>query len=140
MDWVSGFVAPDPVAAAAFLFAEGAALLTLVLLMSTRLSALAAGVIGVALFGSAWLAASSGPWARLPYLAMRTVGRGGAVPASDRRPVARGDLLPRAAALRWCGSGRRHVGGDPFFASARPSWQYLAWAAIWLVLIRWAAW
>jgi len=53
--WVSGFAPPDPAAAAAFLFAEGAALLTLVLLLSTRLSTLAAGVIGVALFGMAWL-------------------------------------------------------------------------------------
>ncbi|MBV9379467.1 MAG: ABC transporter permease, partial [Streptosporangiaceae bacterium] len=53
--WASGYVAPDPAAAAAFVFAEGVALLTLVLLLSTRLSALAAGVIGVALFGVAWL-------------------------------------------------------------------------------------
>ena len=26
-------------------------------------------------------------------------------------------------------------GGDPFFVSAAPSWQYLAWAGIWLILI-----
>src|SRR5439155_149800 len=43
---VSGFTVPNVLAAAGFLFAEGAVLLTLVLLLSTRLSALAAGVIG----------------------------------------------------------------------------------------------
>ena len=53
--WASGYVPPDPAAAAAFVFAEGITLLTLVLLLSTRLSALAGGVIGVALFGIAWL-------------------------------------------------------------------------------------
>ena len=26
-------------------------------------------------------------------------------------------------------------GGEPFFVSAAPSWQYLAWAGIWLILI-----
>ena len=56
VDLVSGFLPPNPVAAALYLFAEGAVLLTLVLLISTRLSALATGVVGVALFGSAWLA------------------------------------------------------------------------------------
>jgi ABC-type transport system involved in multi-copper enzyme maturation permease subunit len=50
---VSGFTVPNFLAAAGFLFAEGAVLLTLVLLLSTRLSALASGVIGVAPFSFA---------------------------------------------------------------------------------------
>ena len=37
VDWVSGFVPPSPVLVAVYLFAEGAILLALVLLVSTRL-------------------------------------------------------------------------------------------------------
>ena len=73
VDWISGYLAPYPFAAAAFLFAEGAVLLTLVLLLSTRLSALAAGVIGVALFGIAWLAGVVGSLGTTFHIsAMRT--------------------------------------------------------------------
>src|SRR6185437_7677263 len=53
---VSDFSPPGPALSALFLFAEGAVVFTLVLLLSTRLSALAAGVVGVALFGITWLA------------------------------------------------------------------------------------
>ena len=73
--WASGYVAPDPEVAAAFVFAEGVALLTVVLLLSTRLSALAAGVLGVALFGIAWLAGVVGTLGTAFHVqAMRTAG------------------------------------------------------------------
>ena len=52
----SGFVPPNPVLATAYLFAEGALLLTLALFLSTRVPVIAAGVIGVAVFGAGWLA------------------------------------------------------------------------------------
>ena len=42
---MSGFVPPNPVVVALYLFAEGAILLTLTLLLSTRLSAIATGVV-----------------------------------------------------------------------------------------------
>ena len=64
VDWVSGFVPPNPVLVAVYLFAEGAVLLTLVLLISTRLSTIATGVVGVALFGAAWLAGVVGSLGR----------------------------------------------------------------------------
>ena len=135
--WASGFVAPDPAAAAAFVFAEGVVLLTLVLLLSTRLSTLAAGVIGVAVFGIAWLAGVVGSLGAVFGIhAMSTASRisqyllptdglwHGAIyylePAS---------MIPRQLA------GPSGVQGDPFYASAAPSWPYLAWAAIWLALV-----
>lgn len=39
-----------------YLFAEGALLLTLALFLSTQVPVIAAGVIGVAVFGAGWLA------------------------------------------------------------------------------------
>jgi ABC-type transport system involved in multi-copper enzyme maturation permease subunit len=136
VDLVSGFLPPSPVAVALYLFAEGAVLLTLVLLISTRLSTLATGVTGVALFGSAWLSGvvgSLGNAFNIP--ALRTVG-----------DVAR-YILPTDGL--WHGAiyylepgsfitqrlGEADTGGNPFFASAPPSWSYLVWAAIWFLLV-----
>ncbi|HEY5361469.1 MAG TPA: ABC transporter permease [Streptosporangiaceae bacterium] len=135
--WVSGFLAPDPVAAAAFLFAEGGILLTLVLLLSTRLPAIAAGVVGVALFGIAWLAGVVGSLgASFHISAMRTASQvcqyllptdglwHGAIYALEPSSfVAQG--LTESAGVR----------GGPFFAATGPSWPYLTWAGIWFLLV-----
>ncbi len=135
--WASGYVVPNPAAAAAFLFAEGVVLLTLVLLLSTRLSALAAGVIGVALFGIAWLAGVVGSLGTTFNIrAMHT--------ASEISQY----LLPTDGL--WHGAiyylepssfvtlqlaGPPEAQADPFFAAAAPPWPYLTWAGIWLVLV-----
>ncbi len=108
VDWSSGYLPPDPIPAAAFLFAEGAVLLTLVLLLSTRLATLAAGVIGVALFGIAWLAGRRrGAGQPVPHLRAGDGQQGRRVRGADRRPVARGHLLPGTTRLR------APAGGDP---------------------------
>jgi ABC-type transport system involved in multi-copper enzyme maturation permease subunit len=136
VDWITGYVPPDQVAAAAFLFAEGAALLTLVLLLSTRLSALAAGVIGVALFGITWLAGVVGSLGATFHISsMRTAGHVAQylLPTDGLWHAAIYYLEPPQYVVQQLADGGQ--GGDPFFTSAAPSWQYLAWAVIWLVLI-----
>jgi ABC-type transport system involved in multi-copper enzyme maturation permease subunit len=135
MYWASGYVAPDPAAAAAFVFAEGAVLLTLVLLLSTRLSALAAGVIGVAVFGVAWLAGVVGSLGAVFGIhAMRTASQISQylVPTDGLWHGAIYYLEPSSLIVRQL-AGPGGVQGDPFYASAAPSWPYLAWAGIWLV-------
>ena len=137
VDWVSGFLPPDPVAAALYLFAEGAVLLTLVLLVSTRLSALATGVVGVAFFGSAWLAGVVGALGSTFHIsALRTVG-------SVARYVLPTDGLWHGAIYYLEPStfiAQRVAdvtgsGGNPFFAVTPPSWQYLVWAALWFLAV-----
>jgi ABC-type transport system involved in multi-copper enzyme maturation permease subunit len=133
--WVSGFAAPDPVAVAALLFAEGAVLLTLVLLLSTRLPAIAAGVVGVALFGIAWLAGVVGSLgATFNVSAMRTASEVSQylLPTDGLWHAAIYYLEPSSYLARQGAAGAR---GDPFFASAAPSWAYLAWAGIWFLLV-----
>ncbi|MEP7023380.1 MAG: ABC transporter permease [Actinomycetota bacterium] len=135
--WVSGFTAPNPAAAAGFLFAEGAILLTLVLLLSTRLSALAAGVIGVALFGMAWLAGVVGSLGAAFHIpAMHTASEVSMylLPTDGLWHAVIYYLEPSAYLTREL-SGVSAAHGNPFFAAAGPSWQYLAWAAIWFVLV-----
>jgi ABC-type transport system involved in multi-copper enzyme maturation permease subunit len=135
--WTSGYVAPSPAAAAAYLLAEGLVLLTLVLLLSTRLPTLAAGVIGIALFGIAWLAGVVG--------ALGTTFNIGAMHTAS---VISRYLLPTDGLWHgtiyylepswWIGqqlSGPPEVQGDPFFASSAPAWPYLAWAGVWLLLV-----
>ena len=135
--WATGYVAPDPAAAAAYLLAEGVVLLTLVLLLSTRLPTLAAGVIGIALFGIAWLAGVVG--------ALGTTFHIGAMHTAS---VISRYLLPTDGLWHgtiyylepswWVGqqlSGPPEVQGEPFLATSPPSWPYLAWAGVWLLLV-----
>src|SRR5579884_1912346 len=78
VDWVSGYLPPEPVLVAVYLFAEGALLLTLALVLSTRLSAIAGGVIGVAVFGAGWLAGVVGTLGTSFNIgALRTIGHVG---------------------------------------------------------------
>jgi len=134
--WSSGYLAPDPVPAAAFLFAEGAALLTLVLLLSTRLPTLAAGVIGVALFGIAWLAGVVGTLGRAFHItALDSAGQVMAylLPTNGLWQAAVYYLEPHSYVIRQLASqiGR----GDPLFTPTAPSAGYLAWAGVWFVLV-----
>ena len=141
VDWVSGFTPPDPVAVGAYLFAEGVVLLTLAMLLSTRLSALATGVMAVALFGAAWLAGVVGALgASFGIGALRQVG-------DVARYVLPTDGLWHGAVyyLEPSSFVTHHlarsvdVRGDPFFASAPPTWGYLLWAGVWLVVVLAAA-
>ncbi|HEY3982339.1 MAG TPA: ABC transporter permease [Streptosporangiaceae bacterium] len=133
---VSGFMPPQPVTAAAYLFAEGAVLLTAVLLLSTRLSALAAGVAGVALFGIAWLAGVVGALGQsfnISALHTASVVSQYIVPTDGLWHGAIFYLEPPSyVSLQISTTADR---GDPFFAAAAPSWAYLAWAAFWFVLV-----
>jgi ABC-type transport system involved in multi-copper enzyme maturation permease subunit len=132
--WASGYVAPNPAAAAALVFAEGIVLLTLVLLLSTRMSALAAGVIGVALFGIAWLAGVVETLGTSFHIgAMRTAGHitSFLLPTDGLWHGAIWYLEPS-----WFLSQQLAetpgAQGNPFMSLAAPSWPYLAWAGIWL--------
>jgi ABC-2 type transport system permease protein len=133
---VSGFMPPQPVTAAAYLFAEGAVLLTAVLLLSTRLSALAAGVAGVALFGIAWLAGVVGALGQsfnISALHTASVVSQYIVPTDGLWHGAIFYLEPSSyVSLQISTTADR---GDPFFAASAPSFAYLAWAAFWFVLV-----
>ncbi len=135
--WTSGYVPPDPAAAATFVFAEGTALMTLVLLLSTRLATLAAGVVGVALFGIAWLAGVVGSLgAAFNIHAMRTASEVSqyVLPTDALWHGAIYYLEPSSFITQQLGQAP-DAQGDPFFAAAPPSWAYLTWAGIWLLLV-----
>lgn len=136
VDWISGYLAPNPLAAIGFLFAEGAVLLTLVLLLSTRMSALAAGVIGVALFGITWLAGVVGTLGAAFHIsAMQTASHVAqyVLPTDGLWHAVIYYLEPASYLVRQVADDNSR--GDPFFTGSAPSAGYLAWAAIWFLLI-----
>lgn len=136
VDWVSGFAPPDPVAVGLYLFAEGVILLTLSLLLSTRLSAIASGVVGIALFGASWLAGVVGALgSAFDIGSLRTVGQ-------VSRYVIPTDGLWHGAIYYLEPSWFLHAAasespraGDPFFAQSAPDWTYLLWVAFWFVVV-----
>ena len=137
--WASGFVPPNPVLASVYLFAEGALLLTLALFLSTRVPVIAAGVIGVAVFGAGWLAGVVGTLGTtLNIGALRTVGQVGRflLPTDGLWHAAIYYLQPSSLITEHLAEGGR---GDPFYAQGAPSWPYLLWVACWFLIVLLAA-
>src|SRR5918999_1695895 len=129
-----GYWPPDPAAGLALLAAQTTVLLTLGLLLSTMISPMASGIVAVGLFGATWIAGVVG-----------TVGE-----ALQNDGVARvGDvskmLLPTDGLWR----GAMHAFQDPgllatlseefsahpFLSLSPLTGAYLAWVAVWVVLV-----
>jgi ABC-type transport system involved in multi-copper enzyme maturation permease subunit len=139
VDWASGFVPPNPVLVTVYLFAEGALLLTLALFLSTRVPVIAAGVIGVAVFGAGWLAGVVGTLgSALNVAGLRTVGQVGRLllPTDGLWHAAIYYLQPPSLIAQHLAEGGRQ---DPFYAQGRPSWAYLLWVACWFLIVLIAA-
>lgn len=135
----SGFLPPNPVLVCVYLFAEGALLLTLSMLLSTRLPAIAVGVIGVAVFGAGWLAGVVGTLGTtLNIGALRTIGQVGRflLPTDGLWHAAIYYLQPASLfAQHVTDEGR----SDPFYAQGAPAWPYLLWVACWFSIVLIAA-
>ncbi|MGP0048613.1 MAG: ABC transporter permease [Solirubrobacteraceae bacterium] len=139
VDWVSGFLPPNPVLAGVYLFSEGALLLTLSVLLSTLVPVIAAGVIAVAVFGAGWLAGVVGALgADLNIGALRTVGQVGRflLPTDGLWHAAIYYLQPPSLIAERLAEGGS---GNPFSAQGAPSWAYLLWVACWFVIVLIAA-
>jgi ABC-type transport system involved in multi-copper enzyme maturation permease subunit len=140
VDWVSGFLPPNPAAVWAYLFCEGALLLTVALLLSTRLSAIASGVISIAVFGTAWLAGVVGTLgATFNISELKTVGQVARyiLPTDGLWRGAIYYLEPQSLVDRALAEAADR--GNPFSAQAPPSWAYLVWVAIWFLAVLGAA-
>jgi ABC-type transport system involved in multi-copper enzyme maturation permease subunit len=137
---VSGYTPPSIVSPIAYLVAEGLIVLSLSLLMSTRLPPIGAGAIAVVAFGLSWM---SGAIERVgiaiaannPGVSLEIVGQvGRALLPTDGlwRGVIYG-LEPGIviAAAR----GQPLAEASPFFAATPPTVGFLAWAVVWVVIV-----
>lgn len=135
----SGFAPPNPLLASVYLFAEGALLLTLALLLSTRVPVIAAGVIGVAVFGAGWLAGVVGALgSAFNIAALRTVGQVGRflLPTDGLWHAAIFYLQPQSLIAQHLAEDSQR---DPFFSQGAPSVAYLLWVACWFLIVLTAA-
>jgi ABC-type transport system involved in multi-copper enzyme maturation permease subunit len=133
---VSGYLPPDPILPVAFLAGQALILLTLTVLLSTRLPPIAGGAIAVVAYGLAWMAGVLGKIGL-------AIGTTSLVTVSDAVRY----LLPTDALWQGVVYGLEPsfvinsvgdevvVRSSPFFASAPPSIAIVAWAGIWLVLV-----
>jgi ABC-type transport system involved in multi-copper enzyme maturation permease subunit len=132
---------PDPLSALAFVYAEGLALLTLALALSTRLSGMVAGVVSLILFGIAWMGGIVGGIGQafdnatithvgtVTRLLLPTDGLWrGAVHALE--PVA---VL---SAFRNAGPG---IAANPFFAPSPAPLAFVVWGVAWIAIVLGAA-
>jgi ABC-type transport system involved in multi-copper enzyme maturation permease subunit len=132
--WLTtGYTPPHPIEAALYLGGMGLTLLTVTLLLSTRVAPVTAGIVAMLLFGLAWLAGVVGGIGTAlgdPATAMAgTIGRL-LVPSDGLWRGALYSLEPGAVLIAGSKAGPA-LAAFPFFAPAPPPLIYLAWALIW---------
>ena len=137
VDWATGYVPPHPLELLTYVAAEGLVLLSLGLLLSTRLSGITAGVIALVAWLIAWIAGVVGD-----------IGTGLQNQALENVGVVSHLLLPSdglwrgaiyamepdtlIAAMRALGTAGR---ANPFAATDPPPAQFLVWVVIWFGLV-----
>jgi len=135
---VTGYAPPQPPMAVAFLSAQAIVLLTLALLCSTRLPAIAAGAICVVVYGLGWMAGVFAGIGRVfdagPLVAVAEASRW-LLPSDGLWRGTIYSLEPPAVVLVALGRGGPAADANPFFASTPPPLPFLAWSVAWIVLV-----
>jgi hypothetical protein len=137
VDWATGYVPPHPIDLILYVGAEGLALLSLGLLLSTRLSGITGGVIALVAWLMGWIAGVVGDiGVGLQNQAIENVGTishlilptdglwRGAVYAMEPDAV--------LVTLRAAGTIGR---ANPFAAVDPPPIEFLAWVAVWFAIM-----
>ena len=134
--FVSGYLPPDPLLPVAYLAGQALVLLSLTVLLSTRLPPIAGGAIAVVAYGLAWTAGVLGKIGA-------AIGTTALVTASEASRF----LLPTDALWQGvvyglepsfvinAGSGEFLAEGSPFFAAGPPPLALVAWSVIWVVIV-----
>ena len=132
--WIgTNYLPPNPIASIAFVAAEGIILMTLALLLSTRLSPMTGGVIALVLFFVAWIggiALAIGITFDNSTITAIGIGSRLLIPTDGLWHGAIYYLEPSEflAAARLAGRARA---GNPFFADSPLPWQYLLFVVGW---------
>jgi ABC-type transport system involved in multi-copper enzyme maturation permease subunit len=140
--FVSGYGPPQPLIAVAFLSAQSVVLLTLGLLLSTRLPSIASGAVCVVVFGLGWMAgvfAGIGRFFDAAPLVTAAEATRWLLPSDGLWRGAIWGLEPPAVVLVAVGRGGPAAEANPFFASSAPAMAFVAWAAVWVALVLAAA-
>jgi ABC-type transport system involved in multi-copper enzyme maturation permease subunit len=135
---VTGYAPPEPLLAVAFLAGQAVVLLTIAILLSTRLPAIAAGAICVVLFGLGWMAGVFAGIGRAldagPLVTVAEASRW-LLPTDGLWRGTIYGLEPPAVVFVALGRGGAVAEANPFFATAPPSTAFLVWSAAWVVAV-----
>lgn len=134
---VTGYVPPDPLGAGLYLAAEALVLMTLALVLGTRLPGIAAGAIAVVVFGLTWVAGVLGGVGVLfdsPALVNVSDASRVLVPVDGLWRGVVWSLEPGELLLFSIGRGAAFE-ANPFFANHAPDPAFLAWSAAWMIAV-----
>lgn len=135
---VTGYAPPEPLLAVAFLSAQAVVVLTLALLLSTRVPAIAAGAICVVLFGLGWMAGVFAGIGRFfdagPLVAAAEASRW-LLPTDGLWRGTIYGLEPPVVMLVAVGRGGPVAEANPFFVSAPPPAAFVVWSAAWIAIV-----
>jgi ABC-type transport system involved in multi-copper enzyme maturation permease subunit len=139
---LTGHYPPEPIVAVVFLAAQAIVLLTIALLLGTRLPAIAAGAVCVVVFGLAWMAGVFSGVARAfnaDALAAVSEATRWLFPSDGLwRGVIYGLEPPLVQIVA---SGSEIGEANPFYAIAPPPPAYLVWSVVWIAgTLALAAW
>jgi ABC-type transport system involved in multi-copper enzyme maturation permease subunit len=141
--WATGYVPPNPAGAIAFVAAEGLVLMTLSLLLSTRLAPMTAGIIALVLFFAAWMGGIAlGIGQAFHNDTITTIGTASRllIPTDGLWHGAVFSLEPDFILAIGRGAGRA-ASGNPFLATGPQPIAYLVWVGVWLLgLLGLSAW
>jgi len=133
----TGYLPPHPLFAAGFVALEGLVLLTLAVLLSTRLGVVTGGAIAVVLYGINWVMGVVGQaGAILGNDAIRTAGTISRIvmPTDVAWRGAMASLEPPAALLSSLGRTSVIFAVNPFYAATSPPPDQLAYAVVWIAV------
>ena len=133
---ITGYLPPDPLGAVGYLAAEALVLLSIALVLGTRLPAIASGAIVVVIYGLTWVAGvmgAVGAFFNTPALVQAAEASRVVVPIDGLWRGAVFSLEPQIV-LAVFGSEARFQ-GNPFFASEPPSALYLSWTVLWVAAV-----
>ncbi len=135
---VSGYLPPKPLEAALYLAGQAIVLLTVALLLSTRLPAIASGAVCVVLFGLGWMA---GVFANVgqvlnagPLVTVAEASRW-LLPSDGLWRGTIHALQPPISLLAGDGPVGAAANANPFFAPDPPPAGFLVWVVVWTVLV-----
>jgi ABC-2 type transport system permease protein len=135
---VSGYAPPNPLESVVYLGAQAIALMTVALLLSTRLPAMASGAICVVLFGLGWMAGVFAGIGRLldagPLVSVAEASRW-ILPTDGLWRGAIHALQPPLVVLVAAGRLGSAADANPFFAVNPPDPGFLAWSVVWTAIV-----
>jgi ABC-type transport system involved in multi-copper enzyme maturation permease subunit len=135
--WATGYVPPHPVQLFAYLAGVGLILLSLALLLSTRLAGMTAGIVALVAYFISWVGGIvAGAGQAFDNEALKVVGTitNLLVPTDGVWRGAVYALEPASVVAAASNVGPARA-GNPFLVADPPAAAFLAWAAFWVIVV-----